>query len=328
MGINMKAVQMTLIPWRLGTVGALTIALGVAMARVVTSQVAAPSVTMTGQPQSARDPFTTLNDASRITYRLAKNAALARAGTVILVEGDDLVLKRGSQRTQVRFIPEIFHLLKAVSHVTLAIDVTLAAHTDENPLSDHTLKDLRDYCALLPPVLDKLDSSGLDGEQRVRARTILEQSMAFLTTVIERRGCTQSDRIAFARRMWPLITMNGESAARAALDSLHHQVSLWKRELREEEWKNVVIVVMGSQLPRRGNLAVQYFARLLGQSGEGRRIIYAESLFEEPRALDLLATHLVDSRIGVEFFNDPERMKRDLLSDAAQQYLPILLDEP
>jgi hypothetical protein len=73
---------------------------------------------------------------------------------------------------------------------------------------------------------------------------------------------------------------------------------------------------------------VQYFARLLGQSGEGRRIIYAESLFEEPRALDLLATHLVDSRIGVEFFNDPERMKRDLLSDAAQQYLPILLDEP
>ena len=43
---------------------------------------------------------------------------------------------------------------------------------------------------------------------------------------------------------------------------------------------------------------------------------------EEPRALDLLATHLVDTQIAIDFFNDPERMNRDLLSDAARDYLP------
>jgi hypothetical protein len=303
------------------------LAIGLGFTAFATLQHAGPQKTE-AKPRESSDPFTTLNDASRIAYRLARNAALARTAPVILVEGDDLVLKRGSQRVQVRFMPDVFHLLKAVSHVALAIDVTLAAHADENPLSDEVVKDLRDYRALLPPVLAKLDGAGLDGEQRARARTMLEQSAAFLDAVIEQRASAQADRVTFARRMWPLITMNGESAARAALDSLHRQVSLWRSQLAPEEWNRLIVVVMGSQLPRKGNVAVQYFARLLGERGEGRRIIYAESLFDEPRALDLLSTHLVDTQVGIDFFNDPLRMHRDLLSDAAEQYLPILIDRP
>ena len=62
----------------------------------------------------------------------------------------------------------------------------------------------------------------------------------------------------------------------------------------------------------------------MGEGGEGRRIIYAEALFDESKALDLLGTHLVDTRIGEAFFADPQRMHRDLLSDAAQSYLDML----
>ena len=44
------------------------------------------------------------------------------------------------------------------------------------------------------------------------------------------------------------------------------------------------MLILGSALPRKNNLATQYFARLLGEPGEGPRIIYTESIFEEPRA--------------------------------------------
>jgi hypothetical protein len=67
--------------------------------------------------------------------------------------------------------------------------------------------------------------------------------------------------------------------------------------------------------------ATQYFARLLGENGEGKRIVYAESIFEESRALNLLGAHLLDTRIGSAFFDDAGRMHRDLLSDAAREYL-------
>jgi hypothetical protein len=49
--------------------------------------------------------------------------------------------------------------------------------------------------------------------------------------------------------------------------------------------------------------------------------VYAEALFEEPKALNLLGTHLVDTEIGRDFFAEPTRMKRDLLGDAAEQIL-------
>jgi hypothetical protein len=70
---------------------------------------------------------------------------------------------------------------------------------------------------------------------------------------------------------------------------------------------------------------VQYFARLLGEEGEGQRIVYAEAIFDESRALDLLGTRLIDTRIGTAFFEDASRMHRDLLSDAAREYLDEVL---
>jgi hypothetical protein len=92
--------------------------------------------------------------------------------------------------------------------------------------------------------------------------------------------------------------------------------------------KGYSVVILGSAAPRKGSLTVQYFARLLGEPGEGARIVYAESIRDESKALDLMATWAVDTGIGVDFFNDPLRMHRDLLADVAQDYLPLLVDRP
>jgi len=85
---------------------------------------------------------------------------------------------------------------------------------------------------------------------------------------------------------------------------------------------------VGSQMPRRGNLDVQYFAHLLGLKGEGPRLTYAEALWEEPAALRLLATRLVDKEVGRMFFDDDQRMFRDLLADAAAEYPRTFKVEP
>jgi hypothetical protein len=306
----------------------LAFVLAVGFADYAASQVAKPSTNAVPKAHDPPDPFAALNDASRIAYKLAKDVALAKAGPVIFVDGDDLILRRGTERTKARFIPDVYHVIKTVSHVPLAIDVTLAAHVDEHPLAEEVLKDFREYRGLLPPVMERIATTGLDAEVREREKLILAECSGFLDSLIERRECSTAERMAFARRMWPRITMNAESAARAALDSLHHQVGLWKGQLSADEWNRLTVVVMGSQMPRKGNLAVQYFARLLGEPGEGRRIVYAEALFDEPRALNLLATRIVDTQVGVDFFGDPLRMHRDLLSDAAEDYLPILVDKP
>ena len=75
-------------------------------------------------------------------------------------------------------------------------------------------------------------------------------------------------------------------------------------------------------MPREDLVVTQYFLRLLHEPREGRRVVYAESLWEEPKALDLLGTHLLDGSVGEAFFGDYMRMHRDLLGAAASQYLP------
>jgi hypothetical protein len=126
---------------------------------------------------------------------------------------------------------------------------------------------------------------------------------------------------ALAGEIRPAILANIRDAARLHIDAYQAVVTRWRGRLEPERWGRLRVIVMGSQMPRKDNLTVQYFARVLGEGGESKRIIYAESLVEAPRALNLLGTHLIDSATAEMLFGDPLRLDRDILGDAAREYL-------
>jgi hypothetical protein len=241
----------------------------------------------------------------------------------VLLEGDDLVLVYGLYRSAARITPEAYHTLKSISHIPLALHALLDGHVGE-AVNDKRLYDLKQYRALVAVAARALGDRGLGEEQLARGKAITDESLGFLAKVIEARRVEDKQLDEYRHRMRPLLEAYAADAAHAQIDALHRQMKAWKDRLTDAEWEQLRVIVMGTQMPRRGNLAVQYFARLLGEVGEGKRITYAEAIFDESRALDLLATRLVDTRIGSAFFEDPLRMHRDLLSDAAKQYLDEL----
>ncbi|MCC6743903.1 MAG: hypothetical protein IT175_08580 [Acidobacteria bacterium] len=105
-------------------------------------------------------------------------------------------------------------------------------------------------------------------------------------------------------------------------------VTRWRATLTADEWSRLHVVIMGVHMARDGELAQQYFVRLLGEPGEGRRVVYAEGIFDEARALDLLGTHVLDGRAGTAFFGHDLRMHRDILADAARERLDELAVGP
>jgi hypothetical protein len=276
----------------------------------------AAAASVGGQEAAKSDALVDLNKAFREAYAGTRKDFLGRSGPVILVEGDDLVLLRDGKRTSARVIPDVYHTLKAISHVPLSIFVILPQKSD-SPLGDELSARLRNYRKRVVQAQSSLADKGLTELQLHRQEEIVAASLKFIDQALENQRSNVAETTAFARKMAPLVLANASDSADAELTSLHKQVQKWKAEMAAEEWKNLHVVVMGSALPRQGNLALQYFARLLGEKGEGERIIYAESLFDEARALNLLGTHLLDREIGVAFFDDPRRMHRDLLSDAA-----------
>ena len=114
---------------------------------------------------------------------------------------------------------------------------------------------------------------------------------------------------------------NAADAARVQIDAYHAQVSAWRRQVPAEEWSRLRVLILGPQMPRKHNVAAQYFAKLMGLPGESQRLVYAEELSGEPQGLNLLATHRLDAELAAAFFGDPARMEIDLLGNAASVYL-------
>jgi hypothetical protein len=282
-------------------------------------------VPLGGRERSAEpDPLQALNQTFRKTYARARQDTLARLSPVVLVQGDQLVLLRDGMREEVTAIPARYHELKAVAHVPLALYVLLAPAGAPAALTASRRAELRELRALLGPARASLDRRGFDAEPLARQRRLLDESRRFLDQTLAADEVSEETLRAFTRRMAPLVLANAADAARLQIDGYQKQMALWRGQLSADEWRRLRIVVVGSAMPRRGNLAVQYFAWLLGVPGEGRRIIYAESLWEEPQALRLLGTSTLDGRIGRDFFDDDRRMHRDLLADAAAAYLRTL----
>jgi hypothetical protein len=276
----------------------------------------------------ALDPLTTVNNEFRQRYARARAEALAKTGPIIVVhEGEKLVLLRNGTRIEASFVPATDMVLKSVAHVPLGVFVTFRGFADSR-IDESFIAELLQYRRQISTAAASLESRGLSQPVLERQRRILSESVCFIDQAIALRTASTARLRDFTRTMGPLVLENIGDAARAQVDGLHVLVSEWRRGMTADEWASVHVVVIGVHMARDGELATQYFLRLLGEGEEGRRVVYAEGLWEEPRALDLLGTHVLDGNAGVAFFGNYMRMHRDVLADAARAYLDVLQVEP
>ncbi len=186
---------------------------------------------------------------------------------------------RHGQRVEANAGTPIYDPVKTIAHIPLAIYVTLTP--GDGAVGDDRLRTLTGLRALIPPAEASLDTLRLSAATLARQKRIVAASLAFLDDVAGRRKFARSSLLAFTRRMAPLVMENVTEATRAQLDATHALVSAWRRDLTAEEWNQLHVVIIGPHMPRENLVVTQYFLRLLHEPGEGRRVVYAESLWEE-----------------------------------------------
>jgi len=275
--------------------------------------------------QGAPEALDRLNAAFLNTYREAK--ARQPPGTVIVLQGDRARLLRGGAvvaEAEVR--PALYHRLKAVDHVVLALHLELAA-LDGRPLTLPTRDRLATWRTLTAQARAGLEPSFPQGAVVQRQQRILDRALGALDALLRSAPGAAVQAGPLARDLAPDLMANVDAAAALQLEALHRAVSGWRKAMAPAEWAGLRVVILGAHMPREGEVTWQYFSRLLGQPREGDRIIYAEGLGTLPDALDLLATHGVDRALGTAFFGDPDRMHRDLLADGAKAWLEANLQE-
>ena len=264
------------------------------------------------------DALAKTNADFRVMYSDAKARALASAGPVLLVEGDTLVLRDGAARKAVKFLPPGYSALKEVSHVPLALFVLL--NGAEGPLVDPTRKALEGLVSEVKRARPSLGARPFPKGTLARQEQVLDASVALVEGMIARGAVAPGEVSGFARRTGPLLEANAEDAAALELQALQKQVEAWRVKLGSA-WPRLHVVVMGSHMARTNEVSLQYFERLLGESHEGGRVVFAEGLWDEEKALDLLATHVLDGAASEAFFGNALRLHEDMLAEGARKYL-------
>jgi hypothetical protein len=287
-----------------------------------------PAAEQPAAEKKVPDELLALNAAGRAMYAGGRTRELSTIPAVIIVSGDDLVLRKNGKRTVAKVIPAEYHAQKAVAHTALALFTHLAFEPGR-PLGEERVKELKEYHALMTAAAAGVEKFGYDPDTLARQKRILGRSLEFAAKVLQDGKVSADDLNAFCRASRADVLANATAAAKAQLVATHKQVAEWRKDMTAEEWAALTVIVTGPQTPRAENAAVQYFARLFGEStGEGRRVVYAESLYDEDKAVSLLGTLRLDGKLSVAVFGDPFRMYRDLLADIARTALDDIFAAP
>jgi len=257
----------------------------------------------------------------RSTYNQAREHTLRDTGPIIIASGEDLTLLHAGKEIKGTPPPPGYRALTTISHITLTLFLLLEPY-GEGLISSDRLEKLQQLSRLAKSakvtVAEYLaDDLRLAEDQK----TLIDKSCSLIDKIVVEKKWVANDLANFLESVRPQILQNVKLAAKFRIDHFHNQMTTWKKTMSEREWDRLRVIVSGAAMPRKNNLAVQYFSKLFGVRGEGLKITYAESVFSQKRALQMLGTNLLDTQIGVGYFGDPWRMHRDLLGNAAAVYL-------
>jgi hypothetical protein len=286
--------------------------------------------TASGGTSSVPDPLVSLNQLFLDGYK--ERLAVVKSNTSPLIVGNfnTVILYWNGNAETNRAIPDIYNALKTVAHVPFGIFVRVYPYATDAPqkIPAQALEGLKEYSGRIAAVEKSLPQRGYSPQQLARQREILSSCQSFLKSLDASQKLSRTDLLEFTHKLGPVILANANEAAAAQLDMTHAAVMAWKKRVPAEEWKRLVVVVRGPQMPRRLNIFTQYFARVLeepthnlGYPMESRRLIYAESIMKERDHMDLVATTFIDGDASEAFFGDRWRMSRDVLADGAEEHL-------
>jgi hypothetical protein len=261
------------------------------------------------------DELIRLNEQFIATYNGARNYLISITNPLIICDKDNAIIIHRGQRFQEQVIPKLYHDLKSISHIPLKIYLTVMF--DSNTLSETNYIELKQY---LQDIRSIRNSIQFPSHIQQNQYDIIDLSIEYLRDILKTRQIDEIQLKKFCQQARNLFLSNIQLAADAHLRMLDSKIRPWYEDrFNDTERNSLKIILMGPKTARRGFLEKAYFYTLLGEQQEGKHLIYAESIDNEQKALEILGVWLLDAKASEIFFNgDSERLHRDLLSDAAK----------
>lgn len=276
-----------------------------------------------------------LNKSFHHSYNMLVHKRLETLGQaetpVVVIESDKAILFWNGEQESKPFIPDLYHKVKSIGHVSFGLYLTLR-NNGVGSLTDEIRGDLEHQKEWIEEALKILDEENIPANYVDVYRMILGNALGTITKVLDQGALSQNWIESFSVENTSLYLENAKHAARLELDVLNDVIMDWKSKMTTAQWDALLVVICSGHQSRYRHAAVQYFYRLLDQQeGAGAsmedRVIYGENIHGFDAAMDILARHLIDQSTSIELFGNKTRMQEDLMADGAESYLNQLFED-
>ncbi|HSX03377.1 MAG TPA: hypothetical protein VLG76_01465 [Rhabdochlamydiaceae bacterium] len=259
---------------------------------------------------------------------------LGTASPVLLLHGDNLILKHEGMTKMVNYVPDHYHQIKNIAHIACTIHTVQCLQETQAGSNVESMK--ADCVSKLRVILELLKTDDVSPALK-KYESLLQKYL----TLLEAKEPLLPPLLSLKEDLKTLI----KEAAIIRTDALHEQVKIIQKQMCPEKWNHLAIVVLGPRMPREGELSMQYSQAMILKPQEplanlcphlngtltktsyafqGKRLIYVESIDNIDKALDELTTEIADERLGEDLLGDKGALRADLLKDAVHDYLSTL----
>jgi len=262
-------------------------------------------------------------DYDKLIAQITSTFGKPEGPTVLLFTMKNLILYHNGIRKEEEFIPALYHQLKAIQHHPATLYATLQTFEGQR-LTDFLRDFLRERSHLLQEASSSLNEQDWSANVIDNQKILIAASIEYINQVLNEE-CINSEALSnYVQKVTPKIIQGVNEAAAAQLEFINEKI---KNLLTKEKLESLYVVICQVHQARHGEVVTQYFERVFnefqGNAGaREERIVFRESAVDdEPAALRLLATHILDQKISSAFFREPRRLQSDVLKDAANFWL-------
>lgn len=273
-----------------------------------------------GQNHKHDDPYSKANMAFRGFFSESRAELMEQEGPFIILIGDNLILDHNSKRDTQVIAPQLYHDLKVVSHVPFAVYISLLNEQD-TALSKKKEAQLIEFKGLAQEILNHVPQRSFPTDLISIQEDLLNKSIGFIDHVLKQRSVKRDELLSFIRNNREHIDLNTQKAAQVQLDLMLVVMNNWFEHMTEAEKKATRVILSGPKCCRTRALSTQFFSKYLNVIGEGDRVFYVESIYDEKRLLSAVGTYLISEKVGRDIFQNPHHMHEDLLGQSAEDYL-------
>ncbi len=199
------------------------------------------------QKTRARNAVLAVDAAMQENYSALKSELIGHLSPVIVVQNDGqggtfTLVYQGTQET-VQPVPQLFQLVKSVSHTPLGIYVIIAPYLKQPHVKDW-IQPLKTFKETLQEALKNLPDAELPGLALASCTKVLDGGIQFINDSVKADRFSIESFQAFTASVQQDIQTNMSYAAKAQVDGVEALLERWRKKLGSEQWKKTYAIVL------------------------------------------------------------------------------------